>query len=224
MKWNLPTRMGLLERLCAVLSAWSVALWLGGCSVHKLSVDRPVGEMIEGVKVGQTEYKDVLDRLGPPAKITAIPGGMVFLYEQVETTQRQLGFDLAWIASAGIAQLIRVAVARGEGNFETAMFEFDEHGMLRGATMDIQHQDFGLSAGVGLIGLPVELSRDQAYMQAAPQHEWGTSMLRPLPQTLNAAQDLNAGMNGLELRAVPQKTGQRTLELKPVPLERDWHF
>jgi hypothetical protein len=123
-----------------------------------------------------------------------------------------------------IAQLIRVAVARGKGGFETALFAFDEHGILRGAAMDVRQQDFGLSAGLGLIGLPVELSRDQAYMQAASQHEWGMSMLRPLPQTLNAAQDLDAGMNGLELRAVSQETGQRTLELKPVPLERDWHF
>lgn len=224
MNKNPTTEPKRLRRLCVILSAWGIALCVGGCGVNNLSVDRPIGKAIEGVETGQTHYKDVLDRLGPPAKISAIPGGMVFLYEHVETTQRQLAFDLAWIVSSGPAQLVRLAVARGEGNLETAMFEFDEHGSLRAATTNVRQQDFGISFGVGLVGLPVKLGKDQVYMQPAPQHDWGMSMLRPLPRTLNAGQDLDAGTNGLELRGVSQKTGQRTLEMKPIPLTRDWKF
>jgi hypothetical protein len=225
MNKNPTTETKRLRRLYVILSACGIALCVGGCGVNNLSVDRPVGKAIDGVETGQTHYKDVLDRLGPPAKISAMPGGgMVFLYEHVETTQRQLAFDLAWIVSSGPARLVRLAVARGEGNLETAMFEFDEHGSLRAATMNLRQQDFGISAGVGLVGLPVKLGKDQVFMQPAPQHDWGMSMLRPLPRTLNAGQDLDAGTNGLELRGVSQKTGQRTLEMKPIPLTRDWKF
>jgi hypothetical protein len=38
------------------------------------------------------------------------------------------------------------------------------------------------------------------------------SLLNPLPHTLNAASDIDAGMQGLEQRGTPMAVGQRTLE------------
>src|SRR5262249_50699717 len=45
---------------------------------------------------------------------------------------------------------------------------------------------------------------------SAPQHHWGMSLLNPLPQTLNAASDIDVGMHGLEQRGTPRAVGQRT--------------
>jgi hypothetical protein len=36
-------------------------------------------------------------------------------------------------------------------------------------------------------------------------------MLNPLPQTLNAANDIDAGMHGLEQRGTPMAVGQKAL-------------
>jgi hypothetical protein len=46
----------------------------------------------------------------------------------------------------------------------------------------------------------------------APQHRWGMHMISPLPKTLNAANNVDAGMHGLEQRGTPNAVGQRTLE------------
>ena len=51
----------------------------------------------------------------------------------------------------------------------------------------------------------------QELTAAAPQHRWGMSLLNPLPQTLNAANDIDVGMHGLEQRGTPRAVGQRTL-------------
>jgi hypothetical protein len=45
-----------------------------------------------------------------------------------------------------------------------------------------------------------------------PSLRWGMSMLNPPPKTLNAANDIDAGMYGLEQRGTPSAVGQRTLE------------
>jgi hypothetical protein len=51
----------------------------------------------------------------------------------------------------------------------------------------------------------------RALTAAAPQHQWGRSLLHPLPHTLNAANDLDTGLHGLEQRGTPTAVGQRTL-------------
>ena len=51
----------------------------------------------------------------------------------------------------------------------------------------------------------------RALTASAPQHHWGLSLLNPLPHTLHAANDIDAGMHGLEQRGTPMAVGQRTL-------------
>jgi hypothetical protein len=53
----------------------------------------------------------------------------------------------------------------------------------------------------------------QELAASAPQHRWGMSMLNPPPKTLNAANDIDAGIHGLEQRGTPIAVGQRTLEV-----------
>jgi hypothetical protein len=83
--------------------------------------------------------------------------------------------------------------------------------------------EHGLVVGYGQITKSVPLSlafavsfstgrQFQELTTPTPQHHWGMSMLNPLPQTLNAASDLDAGMQGLEQRGTPTAVGQRTLE------------
>ena len=52
------------------------------------------------------------------------------------------------------------------------------------------------------------------FEDAIGAHDWGLSLLRPLPQTLNTRQSLDMGIGGLELQATPTKVGQHTLEMR----------
>ena len=85
---------------------------------------------------------------------------------------------------------------------------FDERGLV------VSHEKLTKSVPSSLTfavtiptgGPPPELTA------SALQHRWGMSMLTPLPQTLNAANDVEAGMYGLEQRGAPIAVGQKTLE------------
>jgi len=85
---------------------------------------------------------------------------------------------------------------------------FDERGLVVGHEQITKTVPLSVSFSVTIPtgGPPQEL------IASAPQHHWGMSMLNPLPQTLNAANDIDAGMHGLEQRGTPIGVGQRTLE------------
>ena len=51
------------------------------------------------------------------------------------------------------------------------------------------------------------------YVSIGP-NQWGMTLLRPLPETLNARQSLDTGANGLELTNTPVYAGQHTLEMR----------
>jgi hypothetical protein len=44
--------------------------------------------------------------------------------------------------------------------------------------------------------------------------EWGKTLLRPLPETLNVRQSLDTGDHGLEQEGTTTAVGQHTLELQ----------
>jgi hypothetical protein len=84
---------------------------------------------------------------------------------------------------------------------------FDERGLVVGHEQSTKSVPLGLTFSVSIPtgGLP------KALTFLAPQHQWGMSLLKPLPKTLNAAHDIDAGMHGLEQRGTPIAVGQRAL-------------
>jgi hypothetical protein len=84
---------------------------------------------------------------------------------------------------------------------------FDERGLVVGHEQSTKSVPLGVTFAVSLPtgGLP------QALTVLAPQHHWGMSLLKPLPKTLNAANDIDDGEHGLEQRGTPIAVGQRAL-------------
>jgi hypothetical protein len=146
-----------------------------------------------------TPYTDVLAALGPPAKVTALPSGFAFLYESTQVLQRGIALSFYFI---------RASVTKGDRVLDAYVVVFDERGLVVGHEQITKSMPLSLSFAVTIPtgGPPREL------IASAPQHHWGMSMLNPLPQTLNAANDIDAGMHGLEQRGTPIAVGQRTLE------------
>jgi hypothetical protein len=146
-----------------------------------------------------TSYADVLKALGPPAKVTALPSGFAFLYERTQALQRGIALSFYFI---------RASVTKGDRLLDAYVVVFDERGLVVG------HEQITKSVPLSLtfaLTIPTG-GPPRALTASAPQHHWGMSMLNPLPQTLNAANDLDAGMHGLEQRGTPVAVGQRALE------------
>jgi hypothetical protein len=74
-----------------------------------------------------------------------------------------------------------------------------------------REQDLGWGFGV----TPPVITRDlvgAGSTHPRRQNRWGMSLLRHLQYTLNANQDLDAGIHGFEQDETPVAVGQRTLE------------
>jgi len=46
-----------------------------------------------------------------------------------------------------------------------------------------------------------------------PNNDWGASLLRPIPKTINSNSDPNSGQSGIQRRGTPTGTGQQSLEM-----------
>ncbi|UCH46610.1 MAG: hypothetical protein JSU95_10825 [Betaproteobacteria bacterium] len=153
-------------------------------------------------------YHQVLDTLGPPTRISALPDGFAFEYESFRIDERQLGLSpnvkfLRWFKLAyGTARVAR----------ETYTLVFDSNGLVKAFGNAREDQDAGKGLAFQFI-VTVTQVVDTRYLDEWPgQHAWGVSMLQPLPVALNREQSLDSGEHGIEQRGTPTSSGQRTLE------------
>jgi hypothetical protein len=102
-----------------------VSFALSGCAVIRQEYGRPLPEIGQFVD-GKSHYSQVLDGLGPPAQLSVMDEGMVFLYERVALTEKQLGIDIDYEH----IPILKIVVGRGKAEGETAAFLFDQDGTL----------------------------------------------------------------------------------------------
>ena len=171
---------------------------MSSCTRIHISNDKEIDAARTHLIQHNTTYADVLVALGPPAKVTALPSGFAFLYESTQILQRGIALS---------AYFIRVSVTEGDRVLDSYVVVFDERGLVVGHEKLTKSVPLSVTFAVTIPtgGPPREL------IAPAPQHHWGMSLLNPLPQTLNAASDIDAGMHGLEQRGTPMAVGQRTL-------------
>jgi hypothetical protein len=171
---------------------------ISSCTRIHISNDKEIDAARTHLIQHNTTYADVLVALGPPAKVTALPSGFAFLYESTQVLQRGIALSV---------YVLRVSVTKGDRVLDSYVVVFDERGLVVGhekLTKSVPLSvTFAVTIPIG--GPPRELTA------SAPQHHWGMSLLNLLPQTLNAANDIDGGMHGLEQRGTPMAVGQRTL-------------
>jgi hypothetical protein len=176
-----------------------VLMLTSSCTRIHISNDKEIDAARTRTIQHNTPYAAVLAALGPPAKVTALPSGFAFLYESTQVLQRGIALSVYFI---------RASVTKGDRVLDAYVVVFDERGLVVGHEQITKSVPLSLAFAVTIPtgGPPQELAA------SAPQHRWGMSMLNPPPKTLNAANDIDAGMYGLEQRGTPSAVGQRTLE------------
>jgi hypothetical protein len=175
-----------------------ILLFISSCTRMHIRNDKEIDVARTHAIQPNTPYADVLAALGPPAKLTTLPSGFAFLYESTQALLRSLALSLYFLS---------VSVTKGDRVLDTYVVLFDERGLVVGHEQRTKSVPLSLTFAVTIPigGLP------KALTALAPQHRWGMSLLNPLPKTLNAANDIDAGMHGLEQRGTPIAVGQRTL-------------
>ena len=184
---------------------------LSGCAHMEHDIGAPLPTDAMNDFAAGSYYGEVLDRLGPPNKLSALPDGMVFQYEHVKLRERQYGL----ILPGEIGNWIKAVYASADADVEVMQFIFDEDGKLRAGDSEVWSADAGAGVSVTLILSAGSFTDTEQYEQSASRSlDWGRALTIPLLKTLNAGQDLEIGSNGVQLTATTQIVGQHTLELK----------
>ncbi len=197
-------------RAPALSLLFCVSLLAFGCSVIRQDVGQPLVVDLKAIAAAP-DYHDVLRMLGPPHELSRADHGMVFLYEEIDLTERQIGISLA----TNDITLFKAVMAREVSDRQVLMVTFDANGRT---------QSFGyrgwsdIAAEGGALQLVFVVSNvaDEGDLNDPPAaHHWGFGLLEAdLPRLLNRQNGLNTGNGGTEQKGTPSNVGQHALELR----------
>jgi hypothetical protein len=200
--------------LIALLTAGGL---LTGCSSFRTEWGRPLRADAQHFAEGRTRVETVIQALGPPARVSALPGGFVFLYEHSRVSEFQIGVSV----DAPVLRWIKFVHASNGLDRDIHLMVFDEHGVLRSMDPEAWREKLGGGNAAQLLFAVMSLTDDSALRQRLPPHDWGRTDLQSLPVLLNMQQSLRSGQHGLQQRLAPTYAGQHTLEMaKPKPKKK----
>jgi len=179
-----------------------------GCTILGRRYGEPIAEPDSRLQEGTTTAADAVRDLGPPARMSALPGGFVMLYEFIDAQERQLGINLDFI---GI-NWFKIATGRGLADRQALLLVFDEIGVLRAKDYQSWTEPVGKGLALQFLIVAMPTVDTRHLWETSAQHLWGRGALEPLPVTLNTGQSIVTGSHGLEMRGTPRSAGQRTLE------------
>lgn len=180
-----------------------------GCSQIREDVGQPL-VVNEAVLASVSSFHEALDRFGPPHGVARSRSAMVFLYEEIDLAETQLGVSL----STGDLALFKAVAARGTAERRLLVITFDALGRTRSARFDTYLQPAGRGAALQFLFAVAGIVDDDDLSLSPAAHDWGMQLLEAdLPVALNRAQSMHTGRGGLEQRGTPTSVGQRTLEL-----------
>lgn len=200
-----------MKRLTKRVVIFFLATLFTGCATIYKRID-PGGNVTESMfQPGETHFYTVLDELGPPGRFSKTPGGFVMLYEDMLIRELQAGIS----GRTGFFRLIKLSFADSNLYRNIVMLRFNRHGILVSQSISERREDLGTSGSLQPIFSVKQLVDTGAYEDDASEPlDWGMTLLRSLPQTLNNRQSLNSGYAGLEQSGTTTKVGQHTLEMR----------
>ena len=183
-----------------------------GCATSRKRLNQNLAYPQQPFVDGITHSDEVLNELGPPLKISAMPNGYVFMYESLDTKELQLGFSLP----IPVINWFKFVVARADYDHKVMTYEFDHQHRLMASSGNDTHFDLGNSTAIQPI-FTVESMFDTSAVEDEVVHftEWPAFCLLPLPCTINRGQSIDTGVAGVEQRGTSPVVGQRSPELHP---------
>lgn len=201
-----PSRRKAVAVALVLLASYATA----GCSILSKRFGEPIPVADADLRERVTTVAQAVNALGPPIRMTALPGGMAMLYEYLDGRERQIGINLTFIG----LDWFKFAFGRGAASRQALLLVFDEAGILMAQDFHAWTEDMGSGFGMQLF-VTVLPTVDTRHLWVAPeQHHWGQLALERLPVTLNAGQSVVSGTHGLEMRGSPSAVGQRSLEME----------
>jgi len=179
-----------------------------GCTQWRYDLGRHIEEADAPPVAGGLTLAGVLAELGPPDRVSALKSGCVLAWEHWHIHETTIGLSLGALG----ADLFSAdwGEARIQGEFLLLTFD-REHRLTASAFARWNNRAGGGQAVQPLLSL-VPLTDVDDLVDQMPQHQWGGTLLGPIPQTLNSASRPDTGQSGIQRRGTPRAIGQQTLE------------
>lgn len=181
---------------------------LCACSQLYYDLGEPLDQRQLPEQGAQLRLKDVLSKLGPPQRFSAIAGGYVMAWEHWQIKEQTLGVSLGPLG----VDLFSIDMGNAQVAGEFLVLNFDSMHNYRGGSFSRWDEQAGSGSALQPSFGVVDVVDVDDLLQAMPQHRWGAISLQPLPRALNAVSSPDGGQGGLEQRGTPVGAGQRTLE------------
>jgi hypothetical protein len=195
-----------IQALCFLLA---ISLTFCGCALNRKKINPNLAFPKSPYQHGITHRDEVLAELGPPLKLTVLPGGYAFMYEGLDTQELQLGFSLP----IPVVSWFKFVIARADYDHQVMVYLFSHDHILTASGGDETHFDLGNSMAIQPV-VTVQMLFDTSAVEneIVDFTQWPAFCLRPLPETLNRQTSLNGGVAGVEQRGTGPSVGQRALE------------
>jgi hypothetical protein len=185
--------------------------WVGtSCTIIKKDLGQPVSLSQLHLEEKTTDFHYLLEHLGPPNKLSALPDGFAFLYETVAIKENQLGLGIP----LPILEWFKFSIAQGKADYQTLLLTFDQAGMMQSHQFRKRQDNLGRGVSLQIFFAVAPLVNTKLVQRPSGAYNWGRLLLQPLPSMLNVRQSLETGEAGLEQRGVSRAVGQHTLELR----------
>ncbi len=184
-------------------------VFFSGCTIIQKESMNTVAFNPAEYEPGKSSWNELLADLGPPDQMGDAGSGMVWLYENIDVSEFQMGIRMnyQWI------ELVKFVHATAEADRIALILTFDKDRKLKSGNIFEWKDDLGHDNAIQFF-LVVSSLADADHLDPSPyQLQWGRSLLVDLPEGLNAQWVPELNGKGVELRGTPLKAGQHTLEM-----------
>jgi len=189
------------------LGVLALVLLLGGCTQWRYDFGAPLPETALNHAGDMPTLTEALASLGPPARVSAVGNGYVMAWEFWRIREDTIGLSLGALGT----DLLSVDWGKAHMHGEFLLLTFDRDHRVTSSTFSRWSNDAGNGRAVQPM-LGVSLVDVEDMVGPMPQHQWGATLLRPLPEAINSRSRPDQGQSGIQRRGTPRGSGQQSLE------------
>ncbi len=152
---------------------------------------------------------DILDELGPPHQLVALPDGYAFLYQKFDIRERQLGLS----SDAPLLRWFKISLADAGSTSQAFVARFDEDDNLIAGVVATNSEELGEAGGlIFAFNFLSQVDSSDLDSDLWGATKWGMFLLQEPNILLNAANNPDLNANALDQRGTPTNVGQRTMD------------
>tara|TARA_R110001592_G_scaffold337300_1_gene623684 strand:- start:298838 stop:299437 length:600 start_codon:yes stop_codon:yes gene_type:complete len=195
-------------RVNTLLTTLSLALLLSACTQWRYELGARLSPNLLPEESSNLTLTDVLAKLGPPLRLSAAGEGYILAWEFWKIREDTIGLSLGALGS----DILSVDWGKAHMHGEFLLVTFNRQHQVTGRAFSRWSSDGGGGQAIQpLVGL-VSLVDVEDMVDKLPHHQWGSGLLLPLPEAMNAQSRPDMGQTGIQRRGTPNGVGQRSLE------------